>query len=362
MKNEFCARVLSSSHVMSDRLGHFGEDFPEEFEERLLQARLVTFWKDVQDDLQEKRKCHTTASEVYDPAVAEERYEKFRKEFLAKLPGRFALEPKTHMEWDECHPHLPLQRQMLYITIFDSICQNFKPLLLMESSHIRSLPTYKQGLVLAHMQTLALAAVNVLEAVSAFHTLIGRPYTRCPDIIFYTFEAAVILVCISITRPDALPSSTSGDEDGCAGGSNSSSRNVLLEPLGSGERRIISRERCIQATQDALGRLEMLAEVSSTAETGAHHLAQLIELGRSIDGVGAPTPASLSMEVADESTLVDYSASTISSSAQDSTLDFASDTLVNAIDVEDSDNFDLSWESCSFSQPSHFDTLLTGTT
>lgn len=360
MKNEFCARVLSSSHVMRDRLGHFCEDFPEEFEERLLQARLVTLWKDMQDDFQEKKKSHP-ALDIYDPAVAEERYEKFRKEFLAKLPGRFALEPKTHMEWDECHPHLPLQRQMLYITIFDSICQNFKPLLLMESSHVRSLPTYKQGLVLAHMQTLALAAVNVLEAVSAFHTLIGRSYTRCPDIIFYTFEAAMILVCININRPDALPSSTTGNDDGCAGASKSGSCNSFLEPLGSGERLIISRERCMEATQDALGRLEMLAEVSSAAETGAHHLAQLIELGRSFDGVGAPTPAPLSIEVADESTLVDYSAST-SSSVQDSTLDFASDTLVNAIDVEDSDNFDLSWESCSFSHPSHFDTLLTGTT
>lgn len=360
MKNEFCALVLPSLHMLTDRLGHFCADVPQEFEERLLQARLVTFWKDMQNNFQEKREW-SPASDVYDPAVAEERYEKFRKEFLAKLPGRFALEPKTNREWDECHPHLPLQRQMLYITIFDSICQNFKPLLLLESSHVRGLPAYKQGLVLAQMQTLALAAVKVLEAVSTLHTLIGRSYTRCPDIIFYTFEAAVILLCISINRPDALPSSTTGDDDGYVGGSNSSSCNTLLEPMGSREKRIISRERCIQATEGALERLEMLAEVSSAAETGAHHLARLIELGRSIDGGGAPTPAPLSTEGPDESTLVDYSASA-SSSVQGSTLDFASDTFVDAIDAEDSSNFDLSWECCNFSHPSHFDTLLTGTT
>lgn len=353
MKNEFCARVLPSLHMMTEKLRDRCGDIPEEFEERLLQARLVTFWKTLPDDSQ-----HV----VYDPAVAEERYERFRNDFLANIPERFALEPKTNKEWDQSHPQLPLQRHMLHITIFDSICHNFKRLLLLDSSQIRSFAKYKQELVLAHVQTLALAAVKVLDAVSALHSLIGGSYTRCPDIIFYTFEAAVILVCISIKRPDALPSSGSWDGDGCAGGSNSSSCNMLLDPVSWTEKCSISLERCVQATKDSLERLKMLAEVSGTAEIGARHLARLIELRTSINGGGdTPAPAPLSMEIPDGNTLVDFTAST-SFSAQGSTVDSASETLVGAIEAEVNNNFDLSWESLDFSHPSHFDTLLTDTT
>lgn len=345
MNAEFCAQVLPSLHMMTERLGYSCGDVPKEFEGRLWQARLVTFWKDVQDDtqhilLEQQERLYTSA--VYDPAVSEERHERFRKEFLANLPSRFALEPKTNKEWDDSHPQLPLQRHMLYITIFDSICHNFKPLLLLESSHIRSLPTYKQDLVLAHMQTLALAAVSVLDAVSALHSLIGRSYTRCPDIICYTFEAAVILVCIKISRPDALLSSAARKDGGLAPGSSSSSCNMFLQPKSGRERCSISLERCVQATQDALGCLEMLAEVSGAAETGAHHLARLIELEGSINGGGITTPEPLSMKIPDESTWMDYSPSTISS-AQGSALDPASGTLVNAIEAEgSSSNFELS--------------------
>lgn len=352
--------------MMTDRLGYRCEYIPEEFEERLLQARLVTFWKTLPNDSQPilpEQQEWCSASDMYDPAVAEERYERFQKEFLANLPDRFALGPKTNKEWDESHPRLPLQRHMLHITIFDSICHNFKRLLLLESSQIRTFPRYKQELVLAHVQTLALAAVKVLDGVSALHSLIGGTYTRCPDIIFYTFEAAVILVCISIKRPDALSSSTSEDDDGKAGVSNSSSCDLSVDPVSWTERCSISLERCIQAAKDALRRLEMLAEVSGTAEIGARHLARLIELRRSINGGGdTPAPAApLSVEVPDGNTLGDCTDLT-SFSAQVSTVDSASETLVSAIEAEVNNNFDLSWESLDFSHPSHFDTLFTDTT
>lgn len=284
MQNVFCARVLPSLHSLTDG-GCLG-DVPGEFDQRLLLFRLAKFWNNTAP-----QQHHSLGA--YDPAVAEERYERFRKEFLAILPRPFALNSATDKEWSEKHPRLPSQRLMLHIAMFESICHNFKPVLLLDPHQIRCLPAYKQDLALIHVQTLARAAVNVLDALSALHVLIGTSYTRCSDVIFQTFEAAVILVCIKIMRPDGLSS--------CAAGQDTSEDNAVsrlrcdaaLSESAEGEEgpKTSLLERCKQATQEASSRLAMLAEVSVTAEIGACHLDRLIRRSMSADGATATLTA-----------------------------------------------------------------------
>ena len=224
---------------------------PEGFTERLLQARLARFW----------RSFSPRQGAEYDSTVAEERYERFCSEFLTTLPPAFALQPNK--EWDERLPVLSLQRQVLYMTIFDSICWNFRQVLLLEPSHVLSLPPYKQVLLSSQKKVLAVAALNVLEAVSALHAMLGASHTRFAGIIFHTFEAAVLLVCLCI------------DLDFPGNGGNGPPRAIIADPLGIGVANV-TRERCIQAAQDALDRLRMLAEVSNMAEAGARTLARLL--------------------------------------------------------------------------------------
>jgi hypothetical protein len=229
------------------------ENAPEGFSERLTQARLANFWRIVVP----------SQSEVYDVMAAEERYEKFFSEFLANLPPVFALEPSE--EWDERLQKLPLQRQILHVAIFDSVCHNFRPVLLLENSLLQSLPIYKQVLAASQRRALAAAALKMLDGVSKLHALLGRSYTRLAAIIMPTFEAGVVLV--SLLMDVQFPDSNLGDD--------TSLRTLDVDPLAWAKAHL-TRERCRRATQEALARLEMLAEVSNMAKVGASTLARLV--------------------------------------------------------------------------------------
>jgi hypothetical protein len=226
-------------------------DVPEGFSERLIQVRLANFW----------RNFNLSQGAEYDVTVAEERYEKFCTEFLATLPPVFALKPNE--EWDDRLRMLPRQRQILHISIFDSLCYNFRPVLLLEPSHVQGLPTYKKVLLSSQRKSLAVAALNVLDGVPKLHSMLGRSHTRFAGIIFPTFEAAVLLVglCMDVDFP-------SKDED-------SPPSTLAVDPLGAG-RAHVTRVRCAQAIYDALARLRMLGEVSNMAAVGARTLARLL--------------------------------------------------------------------------------------
>lgn len=229
-------------------------DPPEPFTERLLQARLANFW----------RRIGPMAGVEYDMMVAEERYEQFCREYLAELPPAFALQPNE--AWDKDHPKLPLQRQLLHIAIYDSLCWNFRPLLL-RLPHEQNLPAYKRILLVSQKRALAVAALHVLEGVSQLHAMLGGCHTRFAGLVFSTFEAAVLLVYLCMDPlflHDDLPPTVS------------STRNSHhLDPLRPGMRNI-TRYGCIEAVQGALDRLRMLAEVSNMADVGASTLTQLL--------------------------------------------------------------------------------------
>ena len=100
------------------------------------------------------------------------------------------------MTWDNALPKLPMQRQLLHIAIFDSVCWNFRPLLFLKFNQIRSLAPYKQVLLQSQKCRIGMAALKELEAVATLHSMFGGSYTRFAAIIFNTFEAATLLLCL----------------------------------------------------------------------------------------------------------------------------------------------------------------------
>ncbi|CBF76151.1 hypothetical protein AN5071.2 [Aspergillus nidulans FGSC A4] len=104
---------------------------PEIFTERLMQVHLGRFW----------RRFGPRRKFEYDPLEAEQRYDRFCAEYLPTLSPEFALEPDS--QWDAILPKLPMQRQLMHTAIFDSICWNFRLLLILKPTQIARLAPYK---------------------------------------------------------------------------------------------------------------------------------------------------------------------------------------------------------------------------
>ncbi|KAK1595298.1 uncharacterized protein LY79DRAFT_511381 [Colletotrichum navitas] len=262
--------------------GHRSQQQPQQqridpFDERLLQARLADFWRSVSPP----------GGIDYDAMAAEERYDKFCREFLPQLPPAFALS-KPDESWDKQFPRLPLQRKLLHTAIYDSLCWNFRPLLLRQPSS--PLPAYKAVLLGFQKKTLAVAALRSLDSVGQLHALLGGRHTRLTCIVVSTFEAAVLLLSLLADpsfpgepqRHDAPPHET--------------------DPLQAGIPKL-SRSGCLQAVQGGLDRLKMLAEVSNMADLGAGTLGQL--LGRVPEGDGGRRLSAAASDVATPGTQED---------------------------------------------------------
>lgn len=286
----------------------------EEFTERILQVHLANFW----------RSMGPTLGSTYDMIVAQERYESLCAKFLATLPSAFALQPNK--QWDERLPMLAKQREILFISIFESLCYNFRPAILLDASH---LPKYKQALLSSQRKALAVAALHVLQGVSRLHSLIGSSQTRYTGIIQPTFEAAVLLVSLCMDQ------SFLGDVE------NHSSRITKIDPLSAGMANL-TWAGCMDAIQNAVKLLKILAEVSNMAYVGAQSLVKLIgkvakrptgtsqmeNLSKPDDGAFCQTGGSST-----EIHLPEYSES-------DSTIPLAELASVTAFDVDMNMNWD----------------------
>ncbi|RAH58515.1 trascription factor [Aspergillus piperis CBS 112811] len=233
-------------------------DTPEIFTERLMQVRLGMFWR----SLGSKRNL------PYDPIHGEERYERFCADYIPTLPPEFALNPNRR--WDVQLPKLPMQRQLLYIAIFDSVCWNFRPLLLLQPSQVTSLPPYKQVLLRSQKHRLALAALEELHAVTTLHTMFGGSHTRFSAIIFNTFEAAVVLLVLCAHKDFPFDQGESHV-------------NILGLRMAT-----LTRARTMRAVEKALGRLQMLARVSEMAASGAQVVTQLFAKAARLEQLQEP--------------------------------------------------------------------------
>ncbi|PKY04936.1 hypothetical protein P168DRAFT_317978 [Aspergillus campestris IBT 28561] len=150
-----------------------------------------------------------------------------------------------------------MQRQLLHIAIFDSICWNFRPLLLLKLAQTARLALYKQVLLQLQKRRLALAALAELNAVTTLHAMFGGSHTRFAAIIFNTFEAIVLLLglCSHADFPF-----DQGDY------------NSVILGVKAGR---LTRGKALQAAEQELRRLQMLAEVSEMASSGARVVTQL---------------------------------------------------------------------------------------
>lgn len=251
-------RLVYIKEGSSDGEAETGADSPDDYAQGILQAHMATFW----------RRFDVRYDGEYDMMVAEERYEQFCNEFLASLPASFSLRPNR--TWDKRRPKLPLLRQLLHISIFDSLCWNFRPLLF-ETSHDASiLPPYKRLLLSCQKKALAAAALQMLDAVGNLHRMLGGSHTRFVKIIVPTFEAAVPLACLCMDPQ--FPE----DDDRDDSESNAKEEASQTDPLRTTSSEV-TRGACVQAVQDALQRLRMLAEVSNVAEVGAQTLGRLLD-------------------------------------------------------------------------------------
>jgi hypothetical protein len=218
---------------------------PDIFTERLMQVQLGHFWR----QFGSRHNCD------YDPTAGEQRYDKFYAEYLPSLHPAFAFD-RTDTTWDNALTKLPMQRQLLHIAIFDSVCWNFRPVLLLKPDFVARLPPYKRVLLQSQKRRLGLVALKELEAVTSLHLMFGGSSTRFAAIIFNTFEAAVLLLCLC-THVD-FPFDQA-DEN--------------MDALGIHAK--LTYKKAIQASEQAISRLQMLAELSDMAASGAQVAAQL---------------------------------------------------------------------------------------
>ena len=251
-------RFLSST-------GDIGTDTgaPEIFTERLMQLQLGRFW----------RNAGLRRNGKYDPTQGEERYERFYTEYIHTLPSTFSLEPDTR--WDTHTTKLAMQRQLLHISIFDSVCWNYRPLLMLKPTDIAAMAPYKQVLLQSQREKLALAALKELEAISNLHSMLGGAHTRFGGIIFNTFEAAVLLLCLR------------------ANGDLPFEHTSTIDLLGLRANRP-TRQSVLQGAEMALRRLEMLAQISEMAALGARVVTKLFaKATRSNSSSDSGTPVSV---------------------------------------------------------------------
>ena len=256
-----CLRPGNGLHVDGIQHAIISEsDAPEPFTERLLQARLADFWQGI----------GSMQAADYDMVVAEERYDKFCSEYVSQLPPAFAL-LDADKRWDKRLPKLPMQRLLLHVAIFDTLYWNFRPLLLrqdLERMGNLALPTYKRVLVGSQEKALAVAALRAIDCIKQFHALLGGSQRRFAGLVISTFEAAVVLVYLCMD-----PLFPGEDQHGHI--PRPASPTSSTDPLQAGVRHL-TRHACLQAVQEALKRLRMLAEANSMADVGANTLHRLI--------------------------------------------------------------------------------------
>jgi hypothetical protein len=302
-----------ATRVSGGELG--SEEAPDGFWERILEAQLAEFW----------RKTESGRCSSHDLMAVERHYEKFCQDFLAQVPSAFSLS-QPDLRWDKAMPRLAHQRKLFHITVYDSICWNFRPLLL---ERPENLPTYKQILAGTQRIKLAAAACLSIQAVSELHALLGDRHLRLASIITPAFEAATVLLyllmCVEFPGNSACLHRQRHVE-------NAEGTQAAYDPL-EATASSITRAQCLRAVQSAFRRLQLLAEASRLAgfhvATIRQMMAKLPQADQMGQDGGGMTLLDPMLELADLSDGTTYSSglSTAPGSAEVIGFDAASWTL-----------------------------------
>jgi hypothetical protein len=228
-------------------------DAPDQFTERLLQADLADFWRAV----------GPIQGVEYDMLAAEERYDRFWRHYVTQLPPVFAL-VDPDQSWDTRIHKLPLQRKLLHMAVYESICWNFRPLLVGKTG---TLNANKSMLLTLQKRKLAAAALYVLDSATQVQTLFGGCLTRISGLVFSIFETAVLLVSLSMdpTFPEEIPQHHTPQPGA-----------LETDPLCK-IMYVVTQLGCLEAAEGAHQRLKRLSAASSMAEVGASTLAQMLD-------------------------------------------------------------------------------------
>ncbi|KAI0478372.1 hypothetical protein GGR56DRAFT_630064 [Xylariaceae sp. FL0804] len=250
--------LTDSSIIASGR----GDTIPDLFTERLLQMRLAEIWR------KSKTSLPPGNNTIYDPHVAEEKFEALYNDFVHTLPAAFSLSPDKR--WDPLLPELNRQREFLHSAIYCCICNNFKSALQMTPQQIAALPRYKQTILSEQRKLLARSALKMLESVFQLHSMFGLSQTRIFAITFFNFEGAVILaaLCLFFAEKEKSEVGRSDSTHGSSLDLNSYVHTAELDP---------GYSTCLEASKEALRRLVMLGGSQPIAEVGARILRELLE-------------------------------------------------------------------------------------
>ena len=244
------------------------ENVPSIFCERKLQIQLSTIAAELLSTNNGKPST--------DPATISMHIERLNFELIDKLPPAFRFHD-TDEKWDDKLPHLKRQREMFRISVFATMCMLLRPMVIMPASQNNALSASDKALVAKHKESLADAAMEMLNSVGKLHTLMGGKQNRFFLLSFFTLEPAALL---GIYLLSSNIDSRLGRQNGCRSATRDQER----------------WQQGRKAMEESVTRLRLLSEVSSIARTGLKVLTKLFSKIEEMESIhssrGAATTSS----------------------------------------------------------------------
>ncbi|MCJ1377220.1 hypothetical protein MMC17_000312 [Xylographa soralifera] len=224
------------------------DDAPYGFCERVLQIKLTKLTSELLSSNGGKPSS--------DPVTTESHIRRLQ-EFIDLLPPAFGLVDPDR-RWDTVHPAIERQREMLKISVYASICFFLRPFVMNSTSRRQTLTRAEGDLIAKHRLRLVNTIVALLDSVARLHDLMGGKQNRFFMLSFLTLEPAALLAVYLISSEANATTRTQRKK-----------KNFEAED-------VLKRKYYWEKLEEALGRLEMLSEVSSIARNGVKLLKKLM--------------------------------------------------------------------------------------
>ena len=235
-------------------------DVPSQFTDVILNIKLSQYMHSFMSAPAKK-------SERLDPIAVRAHAQKFKEDFIDKLPPAFRLEDPDTI-WDRDVPCLPMKRAWIHIVVYgviEGMHKGFiKPLTPLDKdnqpdeSNSSVEGTHRTQLAAAHRKTLANACINALKSVVELHELMGGGSHRYFMLSISVIETSAVLgICLisDVSRRRQAVGSRSAEH----------------APSFDAE----LRDRCQEAFQKGVMLLDLLAVRSPLAKKGVVLLRKL---------------------------------------------------------------------------------------